>query len=187
MTTWQARACLFVKMVVVAAAWAAPARAEVLSEVRVGALWHDVPGLWSGFGLEKSSLDINGELLFAPAIAILGGTLSPALGGNVNTSGHTSNAYLDLRYQLETAAAGQPGFFFGIGVGVTVHDGKLLPTNVDRKALGARVLFHIPAEIGYRLDGHNSLSVYFEHMSNAYTNRYNEGMDRLGIRYGYKF
>jgi hypothetical protein len=50
------------------------------------------------------------------------------------------------------------------------------------------VLFHIPAEVGYRFDDHTSLSAYFfEHMSNAYTVSPNEGMDRLGIRYGYRF
>ena len=49
------------------------------------------------------------------------------------------------------------------------------------------MLFHIPAEIGYRLDTHNSVSVYFEHTSNAYTATYNEGMDRIGVRYGYRF
>jgi lipid A 3-O-deacylase len=55
------------------------------------------------------------------------------------------------------------------------------------QALGSRVLFHIPAEVGYRFDDHNSLSAYFEYMSNAYTVSPNEGMDRLGIRYGYRF
>jgi lipid A 3-O-deacylase len=58
---------------------------------------------------------------------------------------------------------------------------------LDRKALGSRVLFHIPLEVGYRFDDHNSLSAYFEHMSKAYTVSPNEGMDRLGIRYGYRF
>jgi hypothetical protein len=57
----------------------------------------------------------------------------------------------------------------------------------DRKALGSRVLFHFPAEIGYRFDERNSLSVYFEHTSNGYTVHPNEGLDRLGIRYGYRF
>lgn len=55
------------------------------------------------------------------------------------------------------------------------------------KWLGSRVLFHIPAEIGVHLDAHNDLSVYFEHTSNAYTQEYNEGMDRIGLRYGYRF
>ena len=58
---------------------------------------------------------------------------------------------------------------------------------IDRKAFGSRVLFHIPVELGYRFDQHNSLSVYFEHMSNAGLASSNEGMDFLGMRYGYKF
>ena len=49
------------------------------------------------------------------------------------------------------------------------------------------MLFHIPAEIGLRLDAHNSVSVYYEHTSNAYLADFNEGMDRLGVRYGYRF
>jgi lipid A 3-O-deacylase len=48
--------------------------------------------------------------------------------------------------------------------------------------LGARVRFHIPLEVGVRLDARQSLSVYFEHTSNAGTTRYNEGMDGIGIR-----
>jgi lipid A 3-O-deacylase len=59
--------------------------------------------------------------------------------------------------------------------------------DADEKALGSRVLFHIPLEVGYRLDLHNSISAHFEHMSNAYTVDPNEGLDRIGVRYGYKF
>ena len=69
-----------------------------------------------------------------------------------------------------------------------MHDGAIGPeVGRDKKWLGSSLLFHIPAEIGYRFDSHNSLSVYFEHTSNAYTQDYNEGMDRLGVRYGYRF
>ena len=52
--------------------------------------------------------------------------------------------------------------------------GQLQLEDLDRKALGSRVLFHIPAEVGYRFDDYNSLSAYFEHMSNAYTVSPNE-------------
>ena len=77
--------------------------------------------------------------------------------------------------------------FFGLGLGAAVHNGYLTPTSLDHKALGSRVLFHIPAEIGYRFAGGQTLSVYFEHTSNGYTQKYNEGLDDLGIRYGIKF
>jgi len=53
--------------------------------------------------------------------------------------------------------------------------------------LGAHVLFHIPFEIGLRLSERRSLSIYFEHMSNGYTRSSNEGLDGIGIRYGYRF
>jgi hypothetical protein len=31
------------------------------------------------------------------------------------------------------------------------------------------------------------VSVYFEHTSNANLARYNEGLDAIGVRYGYRF
>ena len=33
----------------------------------------------------------------------------------------------------------------------------------------------------------NSLSLFFEHISNASTAPKNQGLDTLGIRYGYRF
>ena len=155
----------------------------IVDELKVGVLWHDVPNLWSGFQAEPNSADINVEALLSPSLAFLGGSIRPAIGGSISTVGATSDAYIDARWQYETPC----GIFFGLGLGAAVHDGQLKLEDWDRKALGSRVLFHIPAEVGYRFDDHNSLSAYFEHMSNAYTVSPNEGMDRLGIRYGYRF
>lgn len=154
-----------------------------IDELKIGVLAHDVPDLWSGFQAEPSSADINIEALLSPSVAFLGGTIRPAIGGSISTVGATSDAYIDARWQYETPS----GVFFGLGLGAAVHNGQLQLEDWDRKALGSRVLFHIPAEVGYRFDDHNSLSAYFEHMSNAYTVSPNEGMDRLGIRYGYRF
>lgn len=97
-------------------------------------------------------------------------------------------------FRLETPArpastrVGRPGgIFLGIGLGGAVHDGLLDPTGPGRKALGSRLLFHIPVEIGLRLGGRRSISVYCEHMSNAFLADSNEGMDSIGVRYEYKF
>ncbi len=161
-----------------------PAFADgLVDELKIGVLAHDVPDLWSGFQAEPDAADINVETIFSPSVAFLGGTIRPALGASINTEGYTSNVYLDARWQLEMNS----GVFLGLGVGAAVHDGQLKLKNLDEKALGSRVLFHIPVELGYRFDAHNSLSAYFEHMSNAYTVDPNEGMDRLGVRYGYRF
>ena len=65
--------------------------------------------------------------------------------------------------------------------------GDLNPTSPDHKALGSRVLFHIPLEAGIDLDPHYRVSIYFEHVSNAYLTSPNEGLDNLGLRLGYRF
>ena len=151
-------------------------------EMRLGVLAHDVPDLWSGFRLERG-VDLNGEILFGSGLAFLGGRLRPAIGGSVNTAGYTSKAYLDARWQREC----ENNIFYAFGIGIAVHDGETMNPDPDYKQLGRRVLFHDSIEIGYRLDQHNSLSLYFEHISNASTAPKNQGLDALGIRYGYRF
>jgi lipid A 3-O-deacylase len=156
---------------------------DVLYALKLGVLAHDVPDLWSGFQVEHNAADINIEAQFAAAWAMPWGAIRPVVGGSINTRGQTSDGYIDARWQGDCPS----GVFFGIGLGAAVHDGELGPPDQDRKWLGSRVLFHIPIEVGYHIDAHNDLSVYFEHMSNAYTEKYNEGMDRIGLRYGYRF
>ncbi|MDX2203444.1 MAG: acyloxyacyl hydrolase [Hyphomicrobiaceae bacterium] len=151
-------------------------------EIKGGILWHDVPDLWSGFGVEKG-VDVNAEVLLGTGWYVLGGTLRPALGGSFSTSGYTNRGYIDARWEVDFA----PRLFLGLGIGAALHDGKLDPAYADRKALGSRVLFHVPIELGLRLDARQSLSIYFEHMSNGNTARYNEALDSLGLRYGVRF
>ena len=162
----------------------APALADgIVQELKFGLLDHDVPDLWSGFRAEPDSVDINVEALFSPSIPFLGGTVRPAVGGTISTVGATSHAYIDARWQYEMPS----GIFFGLGVGGAIHDGQLQFEDPNLKALGSRVLFHVPIEIGYRFNAHNSLSAYFEHTSSAFIVEPNEGLDRLGVRYGYRF
>jgi opacity protein-like surface antigen len=154
-----------------------------ISELKLGGLYHDVPGLWSGFAAERPAADLNVEVLFLPWVSAFGGYLRPAIGGTINFNGDTSKAYADLRWEIEAPS----GVFFAIGMGAAIHNGELELVNADRKALGARVLFHPSAEIGYRFDGSNSVSLFFDHVSNGYTRRDNEGMDTIGLRFGHRF
>lgn len=153
-----------------------------LHEVKLGVLYHDIGGMWSGFRRE-SGADFNLEAILSPQYKILGGFIRPALGGSVNTAGDTSKIYSGIRWQYDHAS----GIFFGVGFGGAVHNGDLHLRHNDRKALGSRVLFYIPIEIGYRVGARSSLSVYFDHVSNANFADANEGMDTLGGRYGYRF
>jgi hypothetical protein len=167
----------------VSALMGTPAHAQFVNEIKGGVLAHDVDNLWSGFSLETNAVDLNVEAILAPGLPFLFGTIRPAVGASINTGGGTSHGYIDARWQIELPA----GFFLGTGVGIAIHNGETDPIALDKKALGSRALFHIPLEIGYRFDRHNSLSVYFEHTSNAGLADFNEGLDRLGVRYGYRF
>ena len=153
-----------------------------LYEIKFGVLHHDTNGLWSGFRRERG-VDFNLEAIFTPHVKFIGGTIRPAFGGSVNTAGDTSKLYAGLRWQYEHTS----GMFFSMGLGGAIHDGKLNLERYDRKALGSRALFHMPIEIGYRLGARSSLSVYFDHISNASLADPNEGMDTLGGRFGYRF
>lgn len=182
--TWPLGRAALAAWALLAAVSAGPAAAQqpLVREIRLGALVHDVPGLWSGFRLEQG-YGVNAEVVFAPSLPFLGGHLRPAIGGTWSTSGDTSKGYVDLRWEIESRS----GLFLGLGIGAAVHNGLVDPTDPDRKALGSRVLFHIPFEIGIRLDQRNSLSIYFDHVSNGDLGWPNEGLDTLGVRYGYRF
>ena len=122
--------------------------------------------------------------MFGSGLPILGGSLRPAIGGSVNTQGYTSKAYADLRWEVDLPSR----LFLGLGLGAALHDGNLGPTEIDRKAPGARVLPSHSA--GTRPPGSTpgkACRCTSEHTSNAGTARYNEGMDGIGLRYGYRF
>lgn len=169
-------------LLAVASAAAQERPEDLLHELRFGVLAHDVGDLWSGFN-EEDGVDINFEASFTPSIDLTLATLRPAVGASINTAGDTSKLYVDARLERELTF----GLYFALGVGAAIHDGKLDDRHRGRKALGSRVLFHIPVEAGYRIDPHHSLSVYFDHVSNAFLADENEGMDTLGLRYGYRF
>lgn len=155
----------------------------LIEELRLGVLAHDVPNLWSGFSIETHRPDLNGEVILSPSLDLWGGKVRPAIGGTWNFDHGTSKAYADARWQYEAGL----GVFFGLGIGAAIHNGYRDPTSLDHKALGSQLLFHFPAEIGVRFAGGQSVSLYFEHISNGYTKRSNEGLDDLGVRYGFKF
>ena len=177
-------AALLVAASIVVISAAPPASAQyLLRELKLGVLNHDVPDLWSGFRAERNGIDLNVELILQPSIPFFFGAIRPAIGGTISTRGETSHSYIDARWEVETPV----GLFFALGLGAAVHNGDLNLVRNDRKALGSRLLLHVPAEVGVRLTSTSSLSVYFEHTSNAGLARFNEGLDRLGVRYGYRF
>lgn len=158
-------------------------RSDIVYGIRLGVLAHDVGGLWSHSRAE-GGIDFNAEIVFKkPSFKVWQGSVLPNLGVSVNSQGDTSKAYGGLLWEFLFDS----GFFVNSGVGLAVHSGQLESDDANKKQLGSRVLFRIPIEIGFTIFERHRLSVMFDHMSNAYVANPNEGMDTIGVRYGFQF
>jgi lipid A 3-O-deacylase len=155
---------------------------EIIHELRGGILAHDVGFLWSNLNREEG-IDLNLELIFSPSLNFLKGVLRPSLGTSINTSGDTSKVYLDGRWQYDFKNCA----FAALSLGSAYHTGEKNRVSSDKKALGSRVLFHVALEGGCYFGESSSVSIYFDHISNASIRDENEGLDTLGVRYGYRF
>ena len=155
----------------------------MIQAVRVGLAAHDVDGLWSHCSRENGP-DVGIQVTFnRPFFHVLGTTLFPDLGASINTRGDTSKVYGGalMTWMLKW------DLFFTTGLGLALHNGKTDTNAPDRKSLGFPVLFRIPLEAGYVIDGHHRIIFAFDHISNAYLASENEGMDTLGLFYEYHF
>lgn len=160
-----------------------PPEKKLFGEVRAGILAHDVDHLWSNLHVE-GGIDFNLELVFfKPSLRLLSGIILPNVGVTVNSRGYTSKLYAGFLWEWKT----RQGLFLDLGLGVAIHDGELNTVVPGRKLLGRRVLFRIPVEVGYRLSVRCRVSLMFSHVSNGYTAEYNQGLDVLGLRIGYRF
>jgi lipid A 3-O-deacylase len=152
-------------------------------ELRLGVLNHDTDNMWSGFSRE-SGIDVNAELILSPSYELWHGQVRPNLGFSVNTEGDTSKVYAGGVWEY----LWKSGFLLDFGAGLAVHDGETDdPASLVRKQLGTRVLLRFSLELGYALSEHSRIYLMTDHVSNGYTVDPNEGMDTLGIRYGYLF
>ena len=171
-----------------AAAVVVPAAAEPgpdgwLHEIRIGVLAHDVDGLWSNFKREDGT-DYNAELVFSPSWQLWNGTVRPNVGVSINDGNDTSKLYAGALWERVWSS----GLFFDIGLGAAVHDGETDEQDrPDKKELGSSVLFRVSFEAGVAIGAHHRLSLMFDHISNAYLADPNDGLDTLGLRYGYLF
>jgi lipid A 3-O-deacylase len=160
-----------------------PSPAGPLREIRFGLAAHDVDGMWSGDSKEKGP-DLCAEVVFNHALfRLLSAAAHPNAGVNLNTQGDTSKVYAGFLLQWELDSS----FFFSTGLGLALHNGKRNTDSADKKPLGSWVLFRIPIEFGFALSRHHRILFAFDHVSNAGLASPNEGMDTLGLIYGYRF
>lgn len=164
------------------ALWEKPSK-KLISEIRLGILAHDhdiAPFSRS----EEDGIDANFEILFiSPHWLKKLRSPRPHLGVSINTTGDTSQAYMGLTWEWQFWRQ----WFFDFSLGGAIHDGKTTTTLIDRKELGCQVLFRESLDLGYIYAERHSISVFLDHISNAKICEKNEGLETVGIRYGYRF
>jgi hypothetical protein len=162
---------------------ASDACAGILYGFRLGLLAHDLGGLWSNTRSE-GGVDGNAEIVFRkPSFMLWGGAFLPNLGMSINSQGDTSKIYAGFVWEFLFGN----GFFFNIGTGLAIHDGQLESEDDNKKQLGSRILLREPIEFGFMFYERHRISILFDHISNAGLANPNEGLDTLGVRYGFQF
>lgn len=179
---------------------ATPARADLLGvfdEVKFGVLAHDLGVRPSGSGGIERGVDLNGEILLVPLPLVDDDdppwrrvlfAPRPHLGGSWNANGYTSKLYLGFTWSAEPFSdviAEDDGFWAAFLLGAALHNGRVGRED-GRSGLGARLLFNSGGEVGYRL-GRFTVSVLFDHVSNAGLGVHNQGLNDLGGRIGWRF
>ncbi len=171
---------LLFSFAVPSAALAEPA--GIVSEVKLGVLAHDLRIVAAD--PVESGVDINGEVLFtSPAFLEPLWAPRPHIGAQVNTSGGTSQIYAGFTWTFDLTDR----LWLGLAGGGAVHNGEALGFDADRKTLGSNVLFRLSAELGVDLTERLNVSIYYDHISNAFIARENPGLDNLGMRIGWRF
>ncbi len=155
--------------------------AGIVSEVRLGVFDHDVGIISSD---TEDGFDFNAELLLvSPGLFRYLLSPRPQIGVAINSEDVTNQVYAGLAWTFDMFEF----LFIEASIGGTVHDGNIDRREVDRNAFGCELLFRATLSLGVRLDAHQSLAVMASHISNAGLCDHNDGLDNVGIRYGYRF
>ena len=176
-----------------------PVRAQnvTYSEFRFGVLAHDARFL----GGKEKGVDINPEVNWqSPISDAWAATVPPwirwavqprpTIGGEINTSGYTNQAYVGANWAWRLASnVLQPGdgiilgYFFGPGF----NDGKISSPRSDRKSLGSHVLFREALDLGYEFAPGWQISAFVDHVSNGGLAKQNQSINDVGARLGLRF
>ncbi len=175
----------------------------IISELRLGVGYHDVVLGDPTRQKNENGVDINIEALFLrPRWGFLDADQTalrilleprPHIGGTINTVGDTSHGYFGLTWGDGIGIGAGYEAFSEAFLGFSVHNGTLEEDDPLREPevtdFGSRVLFRLGLDVGYRNVNGHGISVFWEHLSNGniLTDGSNEGLDTIGIRYGYRF
>lgn len=179
------------------AATSAAASAQIVDEVRLGVVQHNVCVLDCDNADKEGGPNINGEIVFGSP-DILGFIWSPRpyVMASYNTAGDTSFGGFGLHWNWDFA----DGWSLEPGVGYVIHDGELTfpfpqgdprndPISASKVFFGSRDLFRTSLSLNRDLAGPWGVQLMYEHLSHGQIlgNGRNQGLDNIGIRLSYAF
>lgn len=187
----------FVASLALASLPASAASAEIVEEVRVGLMQHNVCVTDCDNAEKEESPDLSGEALFAsPAVLGFLGSPRPYVIASANLAGGTSYGGAGLQWRWDIAE----GWAFEPGVGYIIHDGELDfpypqgdPRNdpISRRNVyfGSRDLFRTSLALNREITDKWGVQLLFEHMSHGQIigEGRNQGIDNVGVRVTYRF
>src|SRR6266852_762940 len=176
---------------------AANAQNLTYSEVKLGILAHDVHFL----GGKEHGVDLNPEIILQSPFSDAWAASQPwylqwmaqprpTLGGEINTSGFTSQAYFGATWTWQLASnllRPDDGIALGFFFGPSFNDGDIIGKKPNRKSLGSHVLFREALELGYRINPIYQISGIVDHVSNGGLAKQNQSINDLGVRFGVRF
>lgn len=171
-----------------------PARdwANAFSEVRLGinahhAYWTFLP-LTSPTNFNYSEInDVSIDVLLKSPNADLFrwiGSPRPNFGATLNLAGKESLLHAGLTWQAHLFDT--PVYVEGT-FGLAANNGYLTNAPPGFRDMGCRVQFYEVFGLGTDLGEHATATITYEHTSNAYLCKANDGLSNFGIRLGYKF
>ncbi len=171
---------------------AAPAHAQLVEEIRVGVVAHDV------VDHAEDGPQISVEALFAsPDFLDVIFSPRPYLYGSFNTQGYTNLGAAGLNWSFDPVDRLRLEGAFGISYNDGVIDVVDLPpddpyrieTAATRALLGSKWLFHSRLGADYALTDQWAVGVYYEHFSHGQilASGRNQALDEVGVRIGYRF
>ena len=192
---WLAGLCLSVAAGL--APEAAHAQNLTYSEVKFGVLAHDAHFL----GGKEHGVDFNPEIILqSPFSDAWAASLPwylqwmaqprPTLGGEINTSGFTNQAYFGATWTWQLASnvlRPDDGIVLGYFFGPSFNDGDIIAKKPSRKSLGSHVLFREALELGYRINPIYQISGFVDHVSNGGLAKQNQSINDVGVRFGARF
>jgi lipid A 3-O-deacylase len=185
-------------VLVIASLYPACSHAQTItySEVKLGVWDHDVHFL----GGREHGADINPELLLASPITddMIASAPSwlqwalqprPTIGGAFNTAGETDQYYVGATWSwmlVHNIINPDDGIVLGYFFGPGFNDGHIAGSP-QRQGLGSHVLFREALDLGYQINPTWEVSAYIDHISNGGLARYNQSINDVGLRLGYRF